>query len=273
MTENVEPAEIADADLDETLEDTEASATTENIGEDQNTETDESGEADTKKDLNGFDKRVSKLTKRAKEAEFEANYWKQKALEASDKPAVGAREPAQEKRKPVFSDSNDIEIYAEQVAEWTAQKAVDRALQERDSRRNQEKSASSFDSRVNEFRKSTPDYDEVLSEIDVQIAPEIVQTIGESDVGPAIAYYLAKNIDLVEKLNKLPPLKRLLELGKIEDKLQSGTKTPATKKEISKAPVPNKPVQGKTSVTQKKYEEMTPEEFIKARNAADRSRR
>lgn len=271
MTDNVEPTEIVEADLEQPQEDLETSAISETDVEDQNDETiEEDGEDDTKKNSSGFDKRVSKLTKRAKDAEFEANYWKMKALEVDNKSAVGKPE-VQEPRKPTFADSGDIEIYAEQMAEWTAQKAVRAALAERDTRRSQDKVQTSFATRVNDFIATHSDYNDLMRAADdVPTTPEIMEVIQTSDVGPAIAYHLAKNHDLVHKLNSMSPLKRMLELGKLEDKLS--VKSAAPKKEVSKAPVPNKPVTGKVQ-SNKKLEDMSPAEFIAFRNANDRSRR
>jgi hypothetical protein len=69
-----------------------------------------------------------------------------------------------------------------------------------------------------------------------------MQGILDSESGPLIAYYLAKNVDIVEKLNNLPTHKQLLELGKLEVKVNELYNKPqvkeTSKKVVSSAPKP-----------------------------------
>lgn len=92
--------------------------------------------------------------------------------------------------------------------------------------------------RVNEVKKDLPDWDEVMAIDDDEVYPvqDTINFIAESDVGPRIAYALKKDPDLHEKLNKMSPLRRVAELGKLEDKLSTKVEPKADTKRVTTAP-------------------------------------
>ena len=99
-----------------------------------------------------------------------------------------------------------------------------------------------------EFRQVQPDFDQVFQDFvedygDIQV-PEIVQAAMESQYGPQMAYYLAKNPGEIERIGNLPSHRRLIEMGKIELKVSAQEKKPEPKKVVSKAPAPVEPVRG-----------------------------
>jgi hypothetical protein len=107
---------------------------------------------------------------------------------------------------------------------------------------------STFQSRQNDFKKSTPDFQETLDDIaDDPVARntcrEALNVIMESDVGPQMQYYFAKNLSELDKINKMTPTKALLALGKLEERLSTKS-TPTAVKKITNAPTPAKPTGG-----------------------------
>lgn len=75
--------------------------------------------------------------------------------------------------------------------------------------------------RVNEFKKTHPDFDELVKangnipmHTDVQIA------IASRENGPCITYFLAQNPELAKSLAKMQPLFALVEIGVLSAKLE-----------------------------------------------------
>lgn len=109
-----------------------------------------------------------------------------------------------------------------------------------------------MESQVTEVKKELLDWDEVMkqaAEDDVQVADDAAAFIAESDIGPKIAYHLAKNPELHEKLNSLSPTRRIAELGKLEDKLTTQKEAEPAKKKVTNAPTKLSNTQGKAALT------------------------
>lgn len=120
--------------------------------------------------------------------------------------------------------------------------------------------------RVNEYKATHPEYDSDLEEANDSPAArnasqEVLTMIVESDVGPQLQHYLAKNIDELQRIDALPPHRRLAELGKLEDKL-SNKQVPIKAKAISNAPAPVKPAQGSAPKATKNLYEMSTDEVM-----------
>lgn len=211
--------------------------------------------------VTGFERRVQRLSAQKEAAEREAEYWRRHATQ----PPAAPPPPAD--KKPVFTDYNDLELYAEAVSNWTAAKAVRDALSERDREQGNRTVLERYQQKVDSFKAITPDFDAVFADLDdVQLEPDLLQAVLEADEGPALAYHLAKNLSEVRRLNSMTPAQRLMALGKLEATLpKKGTPAPAPKNKVSAAPAALKTPNSTTAST-KLLEEMSPEEFIAYRN-------
>jgi hypothetical protein len=246
--------EVADADATDASKD--------DAGEDTNSD-DAGSESEQPKVKKGFEKRISKEVARKNEALREAEYWKKVALEQ------GAKAPQEQKQaqtvteKPKFSDYNDIELYTEAVTDWKLERKVAEMQQQ-----NKQKSATeTYNSRVKEFEKTRPDFQEVLASTELRISQPVTELILESDVGPAVVLYLAENEEETERINGLSPARQLAEIGKIEAKL-SAKPAKTEKKTVSKAPSPVTPIQGGQIVAKKSLDDpgLSADDWIKMRN-------
>jgi hypothetical protein len=176
--------------------------------------------------------RINELTRAAREAQRERDYWRAIAT-TNQAPAPAAP------KKPDASEFADYGDYVEALAEFKADEKVAKALSERDERSQREstaaKVASTWDGRQADFRKSTPDYDDVMAGADdVSIKDHVGQALMDSDHGPAIAYQLAKNPALAEKLNALSPTAAARAIGQME----AGFAAQAAAPSPSSAPAP-----------------------------------
>lgn len=265
--DNVSGVEPQNAAPEETLGEIGQESATDEVVDDVEqpaAETDESGETgeeqheqQDKRKVGGVQRKIDKLTKAKSEAEREAEFWKQQALKGGYQPEP-APQPVQPSDKPRIEQFPGApDAFIEALADWK--------IQQKELHQQQELQVQAFNKRLQAFVEENPDYEEVMLDVaDLPAAPEVGEMIRESSVGPAIAYHLAKNPDLLEKINSLPPKRRYAELGKIEDKVSTQSKpAPVAPNKVSKAPPPAKPVSGtKTSVGQDVYDpNLTPAQY------------
>jgi hypothetical protein len=119
-----------------------------------------------------------------------------------------------------------------------------------------------FNERMETGSKDIKDFKQVTAAAaDVDVAQHVAATIMRTVDNPAVVlYHLAKNPGEVAKLNAMPPAKVAARLGAIEALAQ---RPPA----ISNAPAPGKPVAAKGGVPSGYSDDMTPEQYMKWRNA------
>ena len=215
-----------------------------NVGEDED-------DSESKKPKRGFAKRIERFNQKLSAKEAEIEYWKQVALKGGPQEQQSTAGIAVSQDKPKFSDFNDIEAYAEALTDWKLQRSLSQVQQQTAIMQ----TAKTYEGRLEQFKQHTPDFDDVMSEFVEDYGnmnvPEVIQVAMESDVGPQLAYHLAKNTNEFERIAKLPPHRRLLELGKLEDKISSQSQKSAPVREtkkVSEAPKPVQPVKGNGKV-------------------------
>ena len=194
-----------------------------------------------------LEKRFSELTKRAKQAEADKASLEARLqeIESRQAPAPQKADPVSE--KPQASQFNDAFEYAEALAEWSAEKALEqRDIQEQqrtlDEQRNEV--IKSWSAKLEAAKADIPDFDDMVASSNVQVRDEVRDAILESDVGPQILYHLASDDDYASKLAAMPTNKALKELGKLEVQFER-KEAPIEKSEPvarSKAPAPIKPL-------------------------------
>lgn len=231
----------------------EASTEAETTSQDEASE-DSSDDTDTevdtevdnsKKPKKGFEKRIERFNQRLSEKEREIEYWKKVALEQQGGKQQATQQPVVKTEAPKFDDYATIEDYTNALTDWKLEQAMARMQQNTAV----QKVAETYDQRLAEFKKSAQDFDQVMGEFVEEYGtlevPEIIQVAYESDVGPQLAYYLAKNPAEVDRIAKLPSHRRLIELGKLEDKVATPVAKPVVEqKKVSKAAAPVAPVKG-----------------------------
>lgn len=123
--------------------------------------------------------------------------------------------------------------------------------------------AAAYGERLSEVKDRIPDFDETLQEARrIDIRDDVRDLILESAKGPLIAYHLAKNLDKVEELNRMPQLAAAREIGRLEARIRG----PQPKRRTS-APPPLTPPRGGTGGVAKKVEHMSMDEYIREREA------
>ncbi len=218
--------------------------------------------------------RIDELTRKARENEREAAYWRQRAeaKEAKDAEAAKPQKPTPDK----FTDYNE---YVEALTEFKAGEKVQATLDKRDTeaqaRARAESFAKSWGERVTEAKAKHEDYEQVVSASDVEVRDHVKEALNDSDMGPQVIYHLAKNPDIAQRLNQMTPLGAAREIGRIELQLakapepQAETEAepepePAPVRKTSAAPPPAKPLTSGRA-TAPNLERASMEDYVKAR--------
>lgn len=238
--------------------------------------------------------RINELTRARHDAEREAAYWKGVATAKSGNPAgTPAEAPAPAAPpKPTADKFQTYDEYVDALTDWKADRAVEKALaatnksiEERSSQQTaaqrQESLNDNWAQRQEAIKKVIPDYDNIVAESDVPIAPHVGELLLESDHGPAIAYKIALDPSIADKLNKLSPTAAAKEIGKMEaafdhDVATAPAQAPAEApspaapaapvKPVSKAPAPPNTLPQSTA-RQPDLAKMGMDDYVKARKA------
>jgi hypothetical protein len=140
-------------------------------------------------------------------------------------------------KEPQEQDFKDWLSYQDARTEWRMKKALreeeqrksDAAARARSEREQADRVAVYHDN-LKSVRDRIPDYDRVMAEQNgVFIADNVAAQILESPKGPLLAYYLAKNLDKVAELNRMPPMQAAREIGRLEARIRIPKGNSATK--------------------------------------------
>jgi DNA repair exonuclease SbcCD ATPase subunit len=220
----------------------------------------------------GINERFTKLTAAKREAEERATKAAEeaKALKEEREQLARERDELKAKYEPVKTEQdpeplpeqfNDVKEYAKALKEWTAdntkREEAKRIAEETVAKKQQEKT-NNWKSRWENAEKSIPDFKEVMAKADgLMISNEAQSALMDSEVGPEICHYLAKNPAEVEKMNGMTIDKMLKFIGKLEDKVEvkQETKQTVAKTPISQAPAPISPLKGGSALPGNKLDE------------------
>jgi signal recognition particle GTPase len=187
---------------------------------------------------NRYQERLSEITAQRRHAEKDASGTRELIRE------ITGEEP------PKPSDFKTEDEYRAAMAELRQKLAPYKAMEDKTTRTlsklDQEYMntlTDAWSTRVAEVTKEFTDWQAVVSAAKVDLTPELTMAIMESDVGPQIAYHLAKNPDEAHEIASLSPIGQARRIGQLESKiLTGGIKPPEVP--VSKAKPPVAPVKG-----------------------------
>lgn len=197
-------------------------------------------------------------------------------LKAKSRPA-----PVEEAKEPKPEDFATVQEYAKAYAKYEVGQARKADQEAQAQERAQAEAAAvtqAFQKRLAQAVKDIPDYQAVIDGSDAIARTHILNYLVESEVGPKLQYHLAKNPDVLDRLNSLSPIKAIAELGKLETKLEAKPEPKvetAKLNSVSQAPAPITPIEGKSTPVHKDPATMTLQElrvYEREREAAKRRR-
>ena len=198
--------------------------------------------AELQEQKNAVAKRERERSERKSSREMQALRAEFEAYKAPPPMAVG---------KPTLDKFESYDDFTEALTDWKLdqrESASKQVSQQAQSEQKFDDLKASFAVKQDEFRKSTPDYDDVVYEIeDYEFSNNLSIALLESDSSPAILHYLATNLDELDRLNSASVNNLNRALGRLEEKLAT---TPKTIKPTSNAPTPITPLgSSRTTVT------------------------
>jgi hypothetical protein len=158
---------------------------------------------------------------------------------------VVEQKPAEPSKFPSLADFEyDEARHAQAVIEYTrneARREAENVLKAERDRQAAEKRTQTWKEKADEFAKSKPDFNELITDPTLPITAEMAEAVQESEIGPELAYHLASNRDVAEQVARLSGSQLALALGRIEGRLLAQKETaarPAPVPQITKAPAP-----------------------------------
>jgi hypothetical protein len=125
--------------------------------------------------------------------------------------------------KPQREKFETEEAYRDAMDDWRVDqkfKAKEaEAAQKREQERIEEIKATAS-ARITKALELVPDFQEVTEAADIQVPPHIAGYMQESEMLAELGYHFAKHPDVLERLAKMNPMRALVEVGKIESKLE-----------------------------------------------------
>lgn len=202
--------------------------------------------------------RIDELTRARREAEREAQYWRTRAQtrEAQDSAKAAPTKPTPDK----FTDNTE---YLEALTDFKASEKVSVELQKDREERAKEAAAERNRKAWNESTAKAKlvhaDYEEIVSGADIHVSEALKKALEDSDDRALLAYHLAKNPALAERISGLSETGAAREIGRLEAQLAKApeAKVEPVEEEVKETPVrktsaappPAKPVpSGRSSV-------------------------
>jgi len=247
---------------------------------DQETPTEEGQPEKPKKADGGFQRRINRLTadyrsEQAARAAAEARLAELERKQSTPASTAGDNEPG----PPRLEDFRSYEEYERADRQFIADKATRDAekrfkaeqaraaaeARESEERRRAFEARKRFEARAEAVAENYEDFAEVMDDMWRDRIPVISRNpaiaayiVEESDSGPDIAYHIANNPDLADRLGKLSPLAQVKELVKLEASL------PKPNAKATSAPPPPKQVGARGGPDQKDPAKMTIDEMRRA---------
>lgn len=248
--------------------------TTQEEGAEETTSEETTSEEGTE-DNNGFLKRINKITwqreeqKRIAEAERQKAERLQATLDKLLEKETAEPEPKPEAPagKPKIEDFETDAEFLEKLTDWKIEQREIAANQKRTAEQqksDRQKAQDAFFENVKNTNmagiKKYDDYEQVVFSLPGDVMNnELAAAMLETGAPEDIAYHLGKNPSVAEKISRMSPLKKAVELGKIEARLSIKEKKTTT------APPPINALKGKDGDIPDP-DDLSPEEWIRLRN-------
>lgn len=243
-----------DQDDDQSGHDTDDGESDQEDDEDDSEPSDDDDDGGKRKpSRNGYEKRIAKLTRRAKDAEAELARVRGTKREEPKTP------PKTPEGKPKLADFDNYEDWIEALTDYKADERVKKSKAEE----SRDREESEFLKRFNAGRKAFKDWDNVVDD-DVEITNHMQSAIKSSDFPADIVYYLGKHPQEAEKIADLPAAKQALAIGKIEARIEA-RKAGDKGKTTSSAPDPITPTKTKGKAITRDYDKMSYADFAAQR--------
>lgn len=230
------------------------------------TENESADEPQKPKVAKGVQKRLDELTKARRDAEQQAEHWRQMAMREHPKPEPqkSAEQVQQPTDEPTLEDHGyDVAAFTKAWSKWDrAQdaRAAEQAKAQQDAHARERKYLES----AAVFAAEHPDFHQLLSNPHLPITPVMVEALTEAENPAAVAYHLAKNPGEAGKIAEMSPAAVGRAIAKIESQVSTSEPRQPAQKTVTQAPPPPTILSG-TKTPSKKLDEMSMAEYAQHR--------
>lgn len=190
--------------------------------------------------------RIADLANKRREAEAKAEASEARARELEQRLArleAANNTSTEQLARPNRTQYTTEDDYIDAVADWKLKSQRQQEQQQRINVETQEIEAV-FLSRLHKTRAEIDDFDDIVGNASVNVPDFLIMAIKESDQGPLLTYYLAKNQDEARRIAAMRPVRAIKALADLERELAAESE-PSSKPEPKKrAPEPITPVRG-----------------------------
>ncbi len=239
------------------------------------------GEAEPPEKPGGVQLRIDELTRRLRDAEREAAYYR--GISAAKQPEQKQEAPAPAP-EPQMDDFEDVGSYLKALAKWEANQIADERISRLNRENEEAERKAAADRQVREFRERTQsflkdgkakygDFDVVMQSPDLPISPAMRDAMLVADNGVDVAYHLATNPDEARSIFDLQPFQQIQQIGILAHRLSTPQDQPSTS-----APPPPRTLKGSgggsrnpEAESESQYMERRRKEWLRAKGLAPSS--
>lgn len=222
---------------------------------------------------------IEELKKAREKAEQDTRYWRKQRVEArgeyfkgrSDEPEQGRppRTEVRDSKEPNPDDYKTYDAFVDAKIRHEVQKARmswDRDMIMRQQMTEAEKRNATLQQKLGEGYSRFKDFEDVALDPTAPISVTVREILHDSEDPAGVAYYLGKNRAEAASISRMNPIAAARAIAKIEAEIKGSAPPPqATKKHVSNAPPPVKPLGTGGSVVNKDPAKMTQAEYEKWR--------
>lgn len=238
----------------------------------------DAADEDKPKSDRGWQRKVDKLTKKLRTLEAEKATGPQGVASPQSEAASTGDAAATDDPEPDANKFDDYEKYALEKARWQIRqedKAKAKVEAENKAKADAARMVEDYSARVKKLTKDPAyaDFGEKVGAIAKQLPPVFAEAIMTDENGPQIAYAIATDQKLAEKLQGMTLPQAIREIGKISVRFDKAPEKPQSP--VSKAPAPVKPVSAAKSapVSRSIYDEdLSQDEYEKLRREQQKRR-
>ena len=224
----------------------------------------------------GFQKRISKLTYQLRQAERERDELRQ---QHSQRDTSSREEKTEGRLKSLADFEYDEQRYNDYLfgemdkrMDKRLETALEKQFHQRETQQQQKQRFSKFSQSEREFAKKTPDYFDVThNDPSLPFTETVKDLLASSDIGPELAYHLAKNPDQLYEIADMDERSAARAMGRMEERIQAARKAPPGRS-VTRAPAPATTVDATDETLEKEDGEMSDAEWLARRRKAVHSR-
>lgn len=196
--------------------------------------------AEPKQPSRGVQKRLDELTRNWRQTERDRDHWRELALRNQQQPQQKPQ-AAQTSEPTLEGSGGDMTKFVREHAAWAAREELRKAREEEANQKKQERERErhqKYEERVNKTRTKYEDFDDLVTDPSLPITPDMADYIRESEEGPEVAYWLAKNPQEAARIAQMNGRDADRALARIEARVSTPAPAPAAPKPVTNAPPP-----------------------------------